>query len=50
LKEASAEDLRRGRDGPCAILMIGLRPDVKTLHYPVSELAAKYGASAAKAT
>jgi uncharacterized cupin superfamily protein len=37
-------------DGPCAILMIGARPDVETLHYPVSELAAKYGASAAKET
>ena len=37
-------------DGPCAILMIGLRPEVETLHYPVSEVAAKYGASAAKAT
>jgi uncharacterized cupin superfamily protein len=37
-------------DGPCAILMIGLRPEVETLHYPVSEVAAKYGASVAKAT
>lgn len=37
-------------DGPCAILMIGLRPEVETLHYPVSELAAKYGASVATAT
>jgi hypothetical protein len=37
-------------DGPCAILMIGLRPEVETLHYPVSEVAAKYGASAAKET
>jgi uncharacterized cupin superfamily protein len=34
-------------DGPCAILMIGLRPEVETLRYPVSEVAAKYGASAA---
>jgi uncharacterized cupin superfamily protein len=39
-----------GGDGPCAILMIGLRPDVETLHYPVSEVAAKYGASAAEET
>jgi hypothetical protein len=30
--------------------MIGLRPEVETLHYPVSEVAAKYGASAAKDT
>jgi uncharacterized cupin superfamily protein len=36
--------------GPCAILMIGLRPEEETLHYPVSEAAAKYGASAAKET
>src|SRR3712207_2446972 len=27
---------------PCAILMIGARPDVE-LHFPVSEVAAKYG-------
>jgi uncharacterized cupin superfamily protein len=32
-------------DGPCAILMIGLRPKEEELLYPVSELAAKYGAS-----
>jgi uncharacterized cupin superfamily protein len=37
-------------DGPCGVLMIGLRPKVETLHYPVSELAAKYGASAAEET
>ena len=37
-------------DGPCAILMIGARPDVETLRYPQSEVAAKYGASAAKDT
>ena len=37
-------------DGPCAILMIGARPEGETLHYPVSEVAAKYGASAAKET
>jgi hypothetical protein len=30
--------------------MIGLRPEVETLHYPVSEVAAKYGASAATET
>ena len=30
--------------------MIGLRPEVETLRYPVSEVAAKYGASAAKET
>jgi uncharacterized cupin superfamily protein len=37
-------------DGSCAILMIGARPDVETVHYPVSEVAAKYGASAATVT
>jgi uncharacterized cupin superfamily protein len=37
-------------DGPCAILMIGLRPEVETLHYPVSEVAAQYGASVATET
>ncbi len=36
-------------DGPSAILMIGARPEV-TIRYPVSEVAAKYGASAAKET
>ncbi len=30
--------------------MIGARPEVETLRYPVSEVAAKYGASAAKET
>jgi uncharacterized cupin superfamily protein len=35
--------------GPCAILMIGARPDEPIL-YPVSEVAAKYGASVAKET
>ena len=37
-------------DGPCAILMIGVRPEVETILYPVSEVAAKYGASSAKGT
>ena len=37
-------------DGPSAILMLGARPEVETLHYPVSEVAAKHGASAAKDT
>jgi len=35
--------------GPCAILMLGARPDVD-LRYPASDVAAKYGASAAKDT
>jgi len=37
-------------EGPCAILMIGARPEAEQLHYPVSEVAAKHGASAAKET
>jgi uncharacterized cupin superfamily protein len=37
-------------DGPCAILMIGGRPEVEQIHYPVSEFAAKHGASTAKDT
>ena len=36
-------------DGPCAILMMGARPD-EPLHYPVSEVAARHGASVAQET
>jgi uncharacterized cupin superfamily protein len=36
-------------DGPCVIVMIGARPEV-TIRYPVSEVAAKYGASVEKET
>lgn len=32
--------------GPGVILMIGARPEVEEVHYPVDELAQKYGASA----
>jgi uncharacterized cupin superfamily protein len=39
-----------GGHKPCVILMIGARPEVETLHYPVSEVAAKHGASVAKET
>ena len=39
-----------GGDGPCAILMIGMRPEEETIRYPVSEIAAKYGASAVEET
>jgi len=35
---------------PCSILMIGYRPHEVSLRYPVSPLAAKYGASAASET
>lgn len=37
-------------DGPCAILMIGHRPEQEELCYPASEAAARYGASAATET
>ena len=36
-------------DGPCVILMVGSRSD-PGVHYPVSELAARYGASVAEET
>jgi uncharacterized cupin superfamily protein len=32
-------------DGPCVILMVGARRPDRTIHYPVSELADRYGAS-----
>ena len=32
-------------NGPCAILMVGLRGEGKKLHYPVSEVALRHGAS-----
>ena len=37
-------------DGPCAILMVGARPPDETVHYPVNELAARYGGSVPRAT
>jgi uncharacterized cupin superfamily protein len=37
-------------DDPCAILMIGARTEDEQLLYPVSALAAQYGASAAETT
>ena len=37
-------------DGPCAILMAGLRGEGKELHYPVSEVAARYNASTPEET
>jgi uncharacterized cupin superfamily protein len=37
-------------DGPCAILMVGARSEPWEVHYPVSELAARHGASAEKET
>jgi uncharacterized cupin superfamily protein len=37
-------------DGPCVILMVGSRTDDWKVRYPVSELAARYGASAEEET
>jgi hypothetical protein len=37
-------------DGPSVILMVGARSDDEQLLYPVSELAARYGASVVEAT
>jgi uncharacterized cupin superfamily protein len=37
-------------DGPCVILMAGARTGDPAVHYPVSELAARYGASVDEAT
>jgi uncharacterized cupin superfamily protein len=37
-------------DGPCAILMVGARKDPDRVHYPVSEVAAKHGASVSQPT
>ena len=37
-------------EGSCAILMTGVRGEGKTLHYPVSEVAGRYGASAPEET
>ena len=37
-------------DGPCAILMLGARSDDLRLHYPVSEVAGRHGASVTTAT
>jgi uncharacterized cupin superfamily protein len=36
--------------GPCAILMVGVRSPDRTIHYPVNELAARYGASVSEPT
>ena len=36
-------------DGPCAVLMVGARPDTQVV-YPVSELARRYGASVERET
>lgn len=37
-------------DGPCVILMVGARSEDEQLLYPVSELAARYGASVERET
>lgn len=37
-------------DGPCVVLMVGARSEDERVLYPVSELAARYGASAESET
>lgn len=37
-------------DGPCAVLMVGARPDPEELLYPVADVARKHGASVEKET
>ena len=37
-------------DGPCLLLMVGARPEAGGILYPVSEAAARHGASVAAAT
>ena len=37
-------------DGPCLLLMVGARPEAGGISYPVSEAAARHGASVAVAT
>jgi hypothetical protein len=37
-------------EGPCAILMIGARPEENDIHYPVSDVAGRHGASVTVAT
>ena len=37
-------------EGPCAILMVGARPDPEELRYPVSEVAQRHNASVKKET
>ena len=37
-------------DGPCAILMAGVRTEPMTIRYPVSEFAARHGASVTEET
>jgi uncharacterized cupin superfamily protein len=39
-----------GGDGPCAVLMIGHRPEKIDLFYPKSEVAARHGAETPEAT
>jgi uncharacterized cupin superfamily protein len=39
-----------GGDGPCAILMVGARPDSEALRYPVAEVAQRHNASVEKET
>jgi uncharacterized cupin superfamily protein len=46
----TAHVLVGGGDGPCAILMVGARRVPEEIVYPVSEAAARFGASAVRET
>jgi uncharacterized cupin superfamily protein len=37
-------------EGPCAVLMVGMRDEAEQIEYPVSEAAARYGASVREQT
>ena len=50
LPAGTAHVLVGAGDGPCSVLMTGTRKDPEELLYPVSEVAARYGASAERET
>jgi uncharacterized cupin superfamily protein len=50
LPAGTAHILVGAGDGPCSVLMVGARRPDQQLHYPVSELAARYGASVSETT
>jgi uncharacterized cupin superfamily protein len=50
LPAGTAHVLVGAGDGPCVVLFMGARGEDRHLHYPVSEVAGRYGASVAVAT
>lgn len=50
LPAGTAHVLVGAGEGPCSVLMVGARKDPEELHYPVSEPAARHGASAERET